>query len=401
MSDARENITGRLLVLRLKRLGRLPPALHATQILEESGADVVVLEFGNVREADRYPTDGVRRFRWEFPSVEKLPETLHAFVIFAAVFLKLARKIFAGERPAGVVAHGLQEQALALGLNWLFAIDYVVHVHEAYDRADLTPSNWPFLWMEGLALRRATFLVFPGVERREVYRERYCFAHPSYIVYNSPRTLTVPVARDWRTTLGLPPDSFLLGFVGGISRDVGIDIALDALALEPRLQLLVWGWANPDLGDELSERAKKLGVESRYHRLGELRDGKWEALAGCDAGYAVYFPRTLRLKTAATASNKLFEFLALGKPVVTSSAPDFKALVEGGKVGVSAQTLDGKGLVHALGPILDRGALYRVLSENARREHLENHAFDRQFAPVLEAFRAAFPAAFRSLRKIC
>ena len=68
----------KLLVLRIHRLGHLPPAHNAVQILSEQGFPVLVVEYENLREKVTYVAGGIVRRRMACPSAVVLPRFLRA-----------------------------------------------------------------------------------------------------------------------------------------------------------------------------------------------------------------------------------------------------------------------------------------------------------------------------------
>lgn len=87
--------------------------------------------------------------------------------------------------------------------------------------------------------------------------------------------------------------------------------------------------------------------------------------------------------------NKLFEYMAAGKPVVASYKTDFDPVAMG-KCGITVAPGDTDALVHAITRLSDDPALARELGDNGRRYFLENHEFSvvaRKFLDVVDSLQ--------------
>jgi len=378
-----ETFAGRLLALRLFRLGRLPPAEAATELAAEAGIPVTVVEYGEVGP-DRTGETSYARIRWGLSRARTFGGPLAVWLV---ALWRLAKAFRGGGAPRLVLAHGLQEQAMAWVLHRLTGVPYAAHVHEIYDRADLGGLNRLFLRLEGPALRGARFLVFPEATRARLYAERYRLQSPILVAYNCPRRRAGTAPTDLRAELRLPRNSFLIGYLGGIGASAALEEAIEALASVPQAILLVWGWGAPGYLAFLRALAERLGVASRVLLLGEITE-KWRSLAGLDLSYCVYRPDSLRLRYSATASNKLMESLAVGVGVVVSERPDYRSLVENEGVGIALPTTTASAVAIAIQMAMEHPELRAQWRRNATAAHQGRLCYEAQYAPVLDRLRA-------------
>lgn len=389
------SLEGKIVALRLFRLGQLPPALYQAEAIAGSGLPIVAVEFGNVEERVTRVPGLVPRVRLRAPWARLVPRPLRPlFLFFRAAWFLLASALF-GERPALVIAHGLQEQCLAWLLSLVTGTRYAVDVHEVYEKRDLT--GWNRLWfaLEGPALRRARFLLFPEKERLRVYRERYGLRQPLYPVFNCPPRRLPGPRKDLAGELGLPRHSFLLLYLGGVGPANALDAAIEAVASVEGVALLVAGWGEPGYVAELERLAASLGAASRVRFLGPVAD-RWRYLDSCDAAYCVYRPLWLRLELAATASNKLMEAIAAGLPVITAASGGFREIVEDEGIGVCVGEISGRAVADALQRLARDPALRESFRSRALGMHASHLHYEAQFAPALEQIRRAvggLPAA--------
>jgi glycosyltransferase involved in cell wall biosynthesis len=401
--DTRFSVRDKVLVLRLTRLGRIPPALSATEILVEEGFPVLVVEYGNIAEPKKRVDAKIPRLRLAWRWLAIFPRPLRPTLIFLAALARLGFACLTQGRPRLCIAHGLSEQTLAFCLHRVFGIPYVVHVHEVYDKNEVKGLNRFFLAVEGFCLRRAVFLLFPGAGRAELYRKRYRLEVPCEIVANCPRRRPAPGPNDpravLREALGVAPGAMVMGYFGGLGHYNALPDAIRAVARIPKLVFVLWGWGEKAYTDALRELARGVGAGDRVFFPGELPADKWGTLEGLDLGYCVYEPRLLRLRYAATASNKLMECLAAGVPVVTNRMEDFVEILDTCDVGVALPELSVAALAETLRTLCqDRLGLKRR-SENGRRWHEERYHFENQFAGALTRFRLLVPQEAASRRR--
>ena len=377
---------GKLLILRLNRLGHVPPGWNSAEILQENGMPVLVFEYC----AD---STGLSDIPGPFPRVRLgaprwlgwVPRKTRPLFLWLATFVFLANTL-RKQRPQCIVAHGIQEQAMAWALHRLLGVPYVVHVHEVFERREVHGFSRWLLQLEGPALRGARFLIFPERNRAQLYQERYSLKNRIHVVYNCPR-LSQPQSvhpRNLRLEQSIPTDHLIVGYMGGIGEANAILELVKALSLTPKVTLMLWGWANRSYLEEIQSTAQSLGLGSRVRIAGQVED-KWGHLAGCDVLYCVYRDHLLRTRFQATASNKFTEALGCGVPVLVLKAGGFEQAIAETHAGIAVSDLAASTLARALDQ-LSNAALRGSLGAGARKAFAHEYNYDRQFAPVLEAF---------------
>ncbi len=399
MSLPREfSLRGKILVLRHTTLGRIPPALYATQLLVESGMPAVVVEFGEGVASHHDLRSGLVRLRFSPRGSRYFPAKLRPALAFFETLFRLLTLIVRFGPPALVASHGLQEQALAYALNVAFGIRFVAHSHEPFEAWELSPFNRFLFALEGPAFRRAELVIFPEKERREIYACRYGLTGATEIAFNCPRQQLRPEKTDLRRELSLPKEAFVLGYLGGIGELNAPDLAIRALAELPRVHFCLWGWGETAYLESLQHLARELGVIDRVHFLGELKEEKWSALAGLDAAYCVYRPMNLRARTQATASNKLFEAMAAGVPVIVGAGEDFREILRVSPIGISLEDLSVGALQKALTRLLRNADEGIKMGALGRSLHEERYHFEKTFQLALERYRSFWSKNFSKAR---
>ena len=339
------SIKDKVVVLRFSRLGRIPPAQYAVELLHENHVPVEVVEFGADNEQTEWLPGPPAKRRLRSTPLPWINQGLRTLLDGLLVLLRLLLWISKEGKPKLIYAHGLYEQWVANLVFRLVEVPYAVAVHEVYEPDDLSLLNRIFLSGEKQALREAQFLTFPEPSRAEYYQRRYALKNKIYVVFNCPRRLRKEMA-SLRSTWSVPPGHRVVGYLGGIGRENYLREAVEAVLGLTGVHFLYWGWGDEEYLQELKRAAGPASDRIRW--MGVAGEEKWAVLKGWDLGLCLYRPDLLRLKMAATASNKMFECLSVGVPVLTTNAPDFKKFLEENPVGYSAIDVSVGGIRRAI-----------------------------------------------------
>lgn len=217
-------------------------------------------------------------------------------------------------------------------------------------------------------------------------RERYVYANASGLI-----ALTPLLAEDIRRTYGIdtpvtvvadgvdlraadahrreaPANSpLLLLYLGSLHPWKGVDIAIRAMPLlrHPARLIIVGG--NPSRIVELRTLAQQLGISDRVQFPGPCRPAeRFGAIQAADICLLPLAPTSIGSRY--TSPLKLFEYLAMGKPVVASDLPSLRAVLEP----------DRHALLAASGsPSSFAAAIDRLLGDPMLRERLGAAARER------------------------
>ncbi len=99
-------------------------------------------------------------------------------------------------------------------------------------------------------------------------------------------------------------------------------------------------------------------------------------LAEARVGVVMFGPHPNHL---AVRSNKLFEYMAAGLPVVTPDFPAWRALVEGTDCGLVADPTDPAAIAMALATLLNDPARARAMGERGREAVLATYNWEAEF----------------------
>jgi glycosyltransferase involved in cell wall biosynthesis len=181
--------------------------------------------------------------------------------------------------------------------------------------------------------RSADTIVVVATQTRRSIAASFPFVnHKAVVIPNGANTRHfTPVARE-RAHWGLDEDGLVLGFVGHVYEDSGLDTVIRALSrvqdeTGSAPQMLVVG-DGPCL-NAWRALAQDVGVNSRIIFAGQRPYAEIpSAIAACDVMLAPFTKRAFEV--TGSSSLKLFEYLACDKPVLASRASDHQFLADAG-----------------------------------------------------------------------
>jgi glycosyltransferase involved in cell wall biosynthesis len=175
--------------------------------------------------------------------------------------------------------------------------------------------------LEKWSIAFADVVLTVNLATRKIYASRSCPAEKIKIVLNAPQSDTFSLQLP-NVNGHEPAKSFTIMYHGSLVARNGFDLAVDALEktreLIPNVRLLVCG-ERTSFFDEVMNSATKRGLADRIDYLG-LKDrvGVAEVIRSCDVGV---IPNHRNIFTEINTPTRIFEYLALGKPVIAPKSP--------------------------------------------------------------------------------
>ena len=189
---------------------------------------------------------------------------------------------------------------------------------------DSSPVVRVIRWLERWSLARADLVITVNVACKRLFSERGCSPEKIGVVMNSPdeRIFSYRAVNSYPATSLDTQRPFVIMYHGSIVERNGLDLAIEALALAskslPSAVLRIYGRKTPFL-DQVLERAKFLGIQDRVHYLGPKKlEELVSEIETCDIGV---IPNQRNAFTDINTPTRIFEYLALGKPVIAPSTP--------------------------------------------------------------------------------
>jgi glycosyltransferase involved in cell wall biosynthesis len=177
----------------------------------------------------------------------------------------------------------------------------------------------------------------------------------------------------------------LLGWIGTFGPWHGAEILIKALALlPPEVSLVMIG---DGVGREATTSlAHSLGVADRISWIGSVpHDVALQRLGDCDVLVSPHVP--LPDTPFFGSPTKLFEYMALGRPIVASRLEQLAEVLEDGRTARLVRPGDAVDLRDGILEILqspDRGA---QLGRQARKEAMRRHTWDHRVETILDRLR--------------
>ena len=178
---------------------------------------------------------------------------------------------------------------------------------------------------------------------------------------------------------------FTIGFVGSLYAWSGLDLLFEVLRelhLEGlNLSLMVIG--DGQMKDALTKQVQQLGLAENVKFLGQLPPEELlPIVAGCDLGYSGHFD--LQGKQAYRSPLKLYEYMAMAKPVLASAIEDTRVVIDEGETGFLFQPGDKNSLKQALIKAFTARNRLQEMGATARQEIELNHSWTNRVRVLIE-----------------
>jgi glycosyltransferase involved in cell wall biosynthesis len=248
------------------------------------------------------------------------------------------------EEPFGLAV------AEVLFLRWLRAPGVPFIVSSAQNIEKRYPP--PFRWFERWALRRAAGAYTCNLEAGQILRRKGLEGDLVLL------PLGVDVERFRPTRLDPPSGSLRVGFVGRLIRHKGVDVLLNAVALDGRFTAVIFG-AGPEK-ERLVAMADTLGISDRVTFHGHVDE---EQIPGAFRQFDVLAVPSVPLAGWIEQFGRVVvEAQASGIPVVASASGALPDVVADN--GLLVPPNDAPGLRQALSRFLDEEGLWVRLRES-------------------------------------
>ena len=190
---------------------------------------------------------------------------------------------------------------------------------------NVSDDNQSVQWMKRLekwSIARADLVVTVNIACQRIFSSRSCRAEKIAVVMNAPDGQIFPFreAADQKAATRSNTKPFIIMYHGSLVERNGLDVAIDALARVrqtiPNAELHVFGRSTAFL-EQMREFAKGKGVYDvvRYQGPRRLEELVTE-IDRCDVGV---IPNHRNAFTDINTPTRMFEYLALGKPVIAPS----------------------------------------------------------------------------------
>ena len=182
-------------------------------------------------------------------------------------------------------------------------------------------------WMEKWSITRADLAITVNRACKQLFTSRSCNADKMIVVMNTPDSTIFPIrlAPEQSSTDQPSSGMFVMMYHGTAVERNGLDIAVEALALAkdkmPGTELRVYGPSTPFL-ESVMRSVRERGLQDIVHYLGpKTLEELVNEIEQCDLGLV---PNKRSSFTEINTPVRIFDFMALGKPVIVPLTPGIR-----------------------------------------------------------------------------
>jgi glycosyltransferase involved in cell wall biosynthesis len=261
----------------------------------------------------------------------------------------------------------------------------------AFWSQDLSDPNQMSIGQRLIYLLKKRFLpdcpliIAPSLMRAEALERFFKLGAKPQVVYNSPRLKVDMPYEGWRKRLSIAVDVPVVVYAGGFGRDRRIPELISSVAFwhKPSVLLLA-GHGHPQIVHELQKMVFRSGTTDRVFWVGHL-PSIFGLVREAQVGISLFVNKNHRdSKFMGMASNKIFEYLAMGKPAVVIENTETAAFMEKYRCGVCVKDPSPEGIANEINQFLQEPNFLAETSLRARETHLNETHFERRFEPVIE-----------------
>lgn len=271
-----------------------------------------------------------------------------------ADFWRISQARALEHRPDFVVSSDLPGLVGASRAADELGVPHAHDCHELYlESTSLRPIERRLLApIERRYMRRTDAIVIVNESIRAEYAERY--AVDGIVIRNCAEQDDVQPGQDLYELTGASPDAQLVLYQGGFSVGRGLDVVINAVTVFPeRAHLVMMGYG--PMEEELQELAETIGVADRVTFVEAVPPEQLlSTTATATLGLVPYQPVSTNNRLA--LPNKIFEYTAVGLPVVVSNIPELARIAKEG-AGLTYDPFDPYDLARAVSEILAPSAI--------------------------------------------
>ncbi|HEY6417647.1 MAG TPA: glycosyltransferase [Candidatus Binataceae bacterium] len=381
--------TRTLLLMMYSNPSYYPPTINAVSLLSEHFR--IHLLSRNVAgpphswpEAVRVETVG----SYATPEEKTAAPALSKFTEYVR-FVSRGRRLVAELKPHIIYAFDAHAFAAAVRARARDSqVPIVFHCHDLPE-LEKPPLTSLQTWIVKSALRNtraASCVVFPEKYRAAYWLGKAGDARPAVIVPNGASIGFYPGRSDWRELAQRRFAEKKICYVGSIGGDNGHREAVCALEhLDDAFQLDLIGFVPDDFGRELNMLARARAVEPRLSLDGwPSRDQRIRRMERAAVGLLLYQPVSKNWEYSGSAPNKLFEYAALGLPVVVPDRASYREFLGNERWVSFADVKDPASIANSIANILADRDAYVAMSRAAREAFESRYNYERLFQPVLD-----------------
>ncbi len=367
-------------------------AAKEIEVLKENGFEVHVLSW--IKDASNLPPkeikDGIHLHRFFLQPPKK--SFLKRLLTYRKIGRELSRKI-RDLKPNVVVCHDLEMLYPGVKAVKSLKVPLFYDAHENWPEMVAQNSKFEakcFAYLERRLLKNVTYSYTYGDDLAEKFS---AMGFSATALYNSKSLDAVPDFNEgdierMKTDLGLEKNGFIIGYAGSVNlEDKGLKQTMDALKELPgNMKFLVAGGGGKEEDlDKVKRYASEKEVQERVIFTGRVQsDVLLRYAATFDIGTVLYQPTSAN--QIAGVPNKLFDYMAIGVPMIVSNFPNMrKIVVEESRCGLAVDPTDISKISEAIMRLHDHPEEAKEKGENGREKFENNYCWDVQKKKLIDS----------------
>jgi glycosyltransferase involved in cell wall biosynthesis len=257
-------------------------------------------------------------------------------------------------------------------------VPWVHDLHEYVVGLTTIPEKFRLACMEyeRRYLRQTDHLITVSERLAHEVKTYYRLRDLPTVVFNAPDRRTCDVSEpDLKSTLGLPPETKLVVYIGVAKKERGCETILRAVGCMPGVHICFV--SQGPYVDGLRDLAAQLGMADRFHSTPYVESERVTSfIRTADVGThgLTHYPNG-----EVAMPNKLFEYLHAGLPIAVSDVAEMKRFVELTKTGEVFKADNYVSCAYALGRTLTNVAKYK---SNIAEALIEEYSWQSQAAKL-------------------
>jgi glycosyltransferase involved in cell wall biosynthesis len=225
-----------------------------------------------------------------------------------------------------VYVHNMPDILVISGLvPKLFGTKLILDLHDPMPELMRTIFNldqksvgvWMMRRLEKWSIARANLVLTVSATFKRIFSARSCHAEKIAVVMNAPDGDIFRYRAAQSYPARSPGRPFTIMYHGSLVERNGLELAVDALArlqnTIPGVELRIYGRTTPYL-EQVMEKVRGLGLNSKVRYMGARKlEELVHEIEDCDVGI---IPNPKNSFTEINTPTRIFEYLALGKPVI-------------------------------------------------------------------------------------
>jgi glycosyltransferase involved in cell wall biosynthesis len=376
----------RLLITIYANPDHYPPTVYAVRILSKY-FNIHILSRNMGEPIYEWPSDVTIERMGEYGSArEKEAANAAEKLVEYARFVRRTRALIKQMQPLTVYSYDAHAFVASILGRAGRSIPLIFHAHELPETENLSRTSLEG-WVVRAALkgtRSADAVVFPEKNRARHWLMAAGGARPPIVVPNCPDQSYFSPPTSWSEAITNRYRAREVVYVGYAGVENGHLEALRAIAMTDGIRLRVIGDHRPEFGERFNALAHELEVSERVSLDGWLSlDELRERASRASVGLSLYKPVTKGLEYVAAASNKLFEYAAMGLPVIVPDRENYRDFLGDAGWVTYADAEQPESIARAITSIFADRERYAAMSRAARRVFEEQYNYEHVFAPAL------------------